>query len=688
MPLKKKQIERMNTDALKAIVDEHIHKTAAFNETILTRQIANSLRYYYGQPFGNEQPHKSKVVSRDLADAVDWIMPSLMRIFANGKKVVEFEPQGPEDIELSEQATDYINYLLLRRNEGFKVLYQWFKDALLAKVGVVKHYWEEKIEPVSDYYTGLDAESLELLLSDENVDLLERDALPDGTFNVKIVKYERKGRIVVDNVPPEEFLINIDARTLKEAEFIAHRREMTKSDLIAMGYDEGLLDSIPFENISYDFNNDIRNARNSNDRTDIGMRVSHNPAMERAWVNECYIRVDYDGDGIAELRRVVYVGNEILENEEADCAPFSTLTPTIVPHKFYGLSLYDQLHDIQEIKSTLLRNMMDNMYLQNNGRYEVMDGQVNLDDLLNNAAGGVVRVKMQGAIKPLDTPALPKENFDLLGYFDNIREDRAGVSKTSKGLDDNTLHSNQAASSVNQVMNAAEQRVELIARTFAETGVRDLFRNMYALVCKHQQKEDIFRLRNKYVTINPANWRTREDLLVSTGIGNNNKDQQLLHLQRLMELQQTMKGQGGENIIVGWEQQYNLLVEIAENAGYPDFAKFFLDPTQPAQMQAIQALEEAKKQPTPEMIKAKAEESHKQGDTQIKSQEGQTNAQMKARELDIREREVATKEAELRLKEEELELEKQKIQLELFGKVADYRLEKDQERPVGIGDGK
>lgn len=681
-------IEKMDESELVSIIGSYINQSTAFQETELTRQMSKGLEYYYGQPLGNETEGASSVVSKDVADAVDWIMPNLMNIFGNGEKVVEYEPQGAEDAEEAAQATEYVNYIYNTRCNGFSITYQWFKDALLCKNGIVKHYWEEIEEPRFDYYTGLDQEALELLLAEDGVELLERSDTPDGLYDVKVSKIEKTGCLKVENVPPEEFLINTEAKSIDDADFVAHRRQVTSSDLRGLGFSEDDIADISFNDENWGVQDQIYRARHSIDSTDQLINSSMmNETQRKAWLYECYVMVDYDGDGLSELRRILYVDNKVLSNEEWDLKPFSALTPNIISHKFYGLSLYDQLKDLQEIKTTLLRNLLDNMYRINNGRYAVLDGQVNLRDLMRSRSGGIVREKVSGAVRSLDTPKLPTESFQMLGYLDTLVENRSGASSRTNGMDDNVLHSNQASSAVNQIMSAAQQKQKLIARVFAETGMKQLFSNLYSLITKHQNKEDVYRLRNKFVTVNPASWRTKHNVVVMTGIGNDNKDQQLLHLQRMWEMTLSVMNSGGMNILTDYEKLYNLLVETTKNAGYRNYDDFWKDPTSPEAQQAIQALMQAQSKPSPDEIKANADAQSKSAKSQLDQSVAQHEAMVKEKELEIREREVAVKERELTLMEEDRELAKQQLELDAFAKVADAQITQEQGRDVAIGVG-
>ena len=452
---------KMTKRELSAHLEQEISSALGYKDGKLTEQRSDALDRYYGKRYGNEQEGRSQIVTRDVADVIEWIMPSLMKIFTSGDKVVQFEPQGPEDIEMAKQSTDYINYVIMRQNPGFSILYQWFKDALLQKNGIVKHYWDDTSETLKETYKNLTEEEFTALLMDDGVDVKQHteninESGQPPSHDVVVNRTYDDGQVRIEAVPPEEFLIDKYAKTIDTARFVAHRVKRTKSELIQQGYPKSKIDNV--------FNND-----EANYKAERLSRFSHEQDNspegdidDGIWVTECYLRVDYDNDGIAELRKVTKVGDELLDNEAVDSVPFSSLTPIPMPHKFYGLSIYDLISDLQLIKTTLMRNLLDNMYLTNNGRYEVVEGQANLDDLMTSRPGGIVRVRTPGAVNPLGTPQLDQNSFNMLGYLDSIREERTGVSKNSMGLSDGALKSHQTATGVGQVMTAAQQKIELI----------------------------------------------------------------------------------------------------------------------------------------------------------------------------------------------------------------------------------
>ncbi len=595
---------RMSEQELKAIVAAEIADAAAFAGGRLAEERRRALDYYLGEPFGNEQEGRSRVISTDVADTIEWILPSLLRIFTAGEDVVRFEPTGPEDEEVARQATEYVNWIFQRDNPGFLIFYTLFKDALLQKNGVAKIWWDEDESAERETYLRKTFPELQLLLSDPDVEPVEHSAYedrivlagPDGLpaeeaavlHDVTVIRRRRRGRVRIEPVPPEEFLISRRARALNDAGFVAHRVRRSVSELTAAGYDRGLIDRLAGADAP-----DLTPEAQSRRRLEVvawpGSAGEADRSRRELWVTECYLRVDWDGDGIAERRKVTVAGDgqEILDNEPFDGVPFVALTPIIMPHCFYGLSVADLVMDLQLIKSTILRQILDNLYLSNNGRHVISD-QVNLDDMMTSRPGGIVRLKSgavpgQGHVMPLETPLVAAAAFPVLEYLDGVREGRTGVTRYTQGLDADSL--NKTATGISQIMAAAQQRIELIARVFAETGVKDLFRQILRLVGRHQNAPRIIRLRNRWVPMDPRSWSTEMDVSVNVGLGTGNRDQMLGHLHTILGIQaQAIQQQGGvDGPLVRLDNVYNTLAKIVENAGLKPAEAYFSRPSdQPA----------------------------------------------------------------------------------------------------------
>jgi hypothetical protein len=575
----------MNEETLKGILDNEIDNAIGYLETETTESRRKAIQYYNGEEYGNEVDGRSRIVTREVAEAVDGAMPALMRVFTSSDETVVFEPNGPGDEEKARQATEYCNWVFMRDNPGISILHTWIKDALLSKVGTVKVYWQDETEVNTESYENLLADELALLLQDESMEVVSQQERPIAksidpmtgqeidvmAYDVKVRKTDKKGRVKIENVPPEEFIVSKKTIELTDTPFCAHRRLVTRSELVAMGFDKDEIDQLPtYEDLTY---TPERVARYSNGEQpdDPSLDMS----MQEVECFEAFIRVDYDGDGIAELRRVFYAGQNILENEEIDYLPFCSICPIPLPHKFFGQSLADRTMDLQIIKSTLTRQILDNMYLTNNARVVAVDGQVNLDDLLTVTPGGVVRVKNPAAVQQLPVQAVAGQSFPMLEYMDNIQAKRTGVNDASQGLDPNILQ-NTTAAAIAAMQNAAGSKMELIARIFAETGIKDLFRNILHLLCKYQDKSRVIRLRGKYVAVDPREWDTEYDITVNVGLGTGNRQEQMAMLGMVLQKQeQIIQQYGPANPLVSVGQYRATLGRFIEAAGFKDSSRFF-----------------------------------------------------------------------------------------------------------------
>ena len=632
----------------------------------ISSQREMAMKYYYGLPFGNEVDGRSQYVDTTVQDTVEWIKPSLMRVFASGDEMVKFNPHGPEDVKMADQATDYVNYVFTKDNPGWEILYSWFTDALLSKNGIVKVWWDESDESQREEYKSLTEDELAVLINDPGVEVIEHT--PPGEYDdsdygsaeveghsIVIKRTNYKGRIKIENVPPSEFLISREAKNIQDARFVCHRVLKTLSELKEMypdqdldreslgGSDEDLMafSAERLERYAFD--------KSAEYWEGWGNPVHNEDGLTTYWLHESFLKTDYDNDGITELRKVCTVGSTVLANEEIDKIPFVSITPVKIPHKFFGMSIADLVMDLQLMKSTLMRNLMDNMYNQNFGRYAVLEGQANLDDLLTQRPGGVVRVKSPNAVTPLVTPPLEPYSFQMLEYLDGVRESRAGVSRMSQGMNENALTSHTTATAVNAVMSAAQSRVELVARNFAETGVKDLMITIYELLHKNQDKERVVKLRNEWIPVRPDVWNDKFDCTVSVALGQGNKDQQMVHLSQMLSFAgEAMKG--GLRIVTE-QNMYNLGASLVKAMGFQNVDDFLTDPSQiPPQQEG----------PSPE------------------EQTRLMEAQVKQQELEI-------KAAEVQIKAQKIQQEYAKLQIDSKLKVEELNLEREQNRAVAIG---
>lgn len=692
------EIERMDEEKLVHYLRRYTQNARDFQDEKLMQKWKEAQKFYYGEKLGNEVKGRSQVISRDVSDAVDWMMPSLMKIFASDGEAVMYEPRNQGSIAAAQSMTDYANYVFFVQNNGFEVMHTWFKDALLFNLGILKHYWTEEEYLTTESYSGISDAEVTAILNRDGCELLAMTSdESENTFDIEVSMSTMERFIKIEPVPPEEFIIDRQAKSLEDFTFMAHQRRVTFAELLAMGLSEEEATELNENDEDDASDSELRlvremyNGAQTHDYDKLGLDKGN----DKYWLVEAYVHIDFDGDGHNELRRVVFCGNKILSNEDWDYVPFSSITPNPIQHQLYGQSLYDMVHDVQEVKTALVRNQLDNMYLINNGRFAAVEGQVNLTDLKNNVLGGVVREKMTGAIRRLDTPELPKGVFEMMGYYDEVKTNRTGVSQRTQGLDDKVLNSHTGTGQVNRVMSVAEQRLELVARIFANTGVRNLFRCIKQLGMKYQDKELQFKLHGKFITINPAEWRENIDMRVIVGMGTKDKDQQLGHLMRLYELTLSIINNGGMGILTSEEKIFNLVKEITDNAGYKDPDKFFLDPTSPEAMQAKEARAKKAAEPTPEMIEADSKAAVTRSDIQMaqveaqhKTKELDVESQVKLKELEIKEREMALEERKQALQEDIQDMEREKFEWSKQVNISEVILERESQKAVAIGDGK
>ena len=652
--------EKITEEELVTRIRGEISDSLGYMGDVISTQREQAMKYYYGLPFGNEVEGRSQFVDSTVQDTIEWIKPSLMRVFASGDEMVKFSPHGPEDVEMAKQATDYVNYVFTKDNPGWEIMYSWFTDALLSKNGIVKVWWDEYDEPSREEYRNLDEYEFTVLINDDEIEVIEHTSYGEGptmTHDVVLSRNSHSGKIKIENVPPSEFLISRESKSIQDARFVCHRVIKTLSELRVMYPDEDLdpgelgggdddMYAFSAERLErYQFDKSAKYWEGMGGGDDFGEE-----GLRTYWLHESYLKTDFDGDGITELRKVCTVGSKVLANDEIDSVPLISITPIKIPHKFFGLSVADLVMDLQLMKSTLMRNLMDNMYNQNFGRFAVLEGQANLDDLLTQRPGGVVRVKSPNAVTPLATPALQPYSFQMLEYLDGVREARAGVSKMSQGLDENALTSHTTATAVNAVMNASQSRVELIARNFAETGVKDLMIRIYELLYKNQDKERVIRLRNEWVPVRPDAWNDKYDCTVSVALGSGNKDQQMMHLSQMLSF--AGEAMSGGLKIVSEQNMYNLGASLVKAMGFQNVDDFLTDPSTIPEQPPEPDLEE----------------------------------QAKLMEAQVKQEEVKIKAAEVQLKAQKIQQEYQKLAVDSRLKAEEINIEREQRRAVAIGD--
>jgi hypothetical protein len=656
--------EVMSEEELQGVISAEIYDAISFIDDDIGGNRALATGYYYGAPFGDEEDGRSQVVSMDVRDTVQGILPSLMRIFFGPERVVEFMPQGPEDIASADQATDYVDFIFKRDNPGFKILHSAFKDALVRKCGIVKYWWDESVEVSAESFSMLDEQSMMMLVENPDVEISAVREYPvPGTepmneaqgimtpppmmYDVEIKRRIKSGKVKIEALPPEEFLIDRRAKSIDEAIFVGHRTMKTVSELVAMGYDYDEMVEASGNGNDFD-NNQEYQARNP--FAVISTSNKGDPSSKSVLYIEGYLKVDFDGDGIAELRRICTIGtsNKVIRNEIVAERQFADFCPDPEPHTFFGMCPADVVMDIQRIKSNVQRGILDSLAQAIHPRTAIVEGQANMEDVLNTEVGAVIRMRAPGMVQPFVTPFVGQAAFPMLDYLDDIKQTRTGISKAAAGLDADALQSTTKAA-VSATVNAAHQHIEMIARIFAETGMRKLFTGILKLVIENQDRARMIKLRNIFVPIDPRSWDANMDVIVNVGVGDGTIEDRINILNQVaMRQEMLIKETGPNNPVVSVQQYTNTLTKMLQLAGIKDSQNYFNQ--LPADFQLPQPPEP---KPTPEEMLAQVQAQSIQADIQKKAAELQLDRE-KALLADDRERDRIEQDGILRRYELEL----------------------------------
>lgn len=565
---------------------------------LLQEERAKAIARYNSEPWGDEVDGRSQLVSTVVRDTVEEAVPQLMRVFMAGDEVVKFDPMGPEDEQQAEQETKYINHIITEKNPAFELFSTWFRDALLQKNGYVIAYPEEKTDVMVECYYGQSDDALAMILADGQSEVIAQSSYPDPfaqgaaqmvppgvqvppqlpmLHDVKIKRLVPKKRICIENVPPEEIRIHVTTRSVQPSGgiYTEYRRSLTLSEIRQLGYsvedDEAGVDDEAANNLEIVARNRFESQVYADDAS------GSDPSTQRALFRMIWIRADRDGDGIAELRRVVKINERIVFEEETDIVPIAAITPVIQPHRHIGYGYYDFLKEIESAATAMVRAYFDNVYLANNGRYGVNVNNVNIDDMLVSKPGGLVRVNgMPGDnIFPLQHSSSGSTALEALSFLDNWKKQATGVMSDAQSLSSDVL-SKAPMGSIAQVISVWQARVEGVARCFSETGVKELFRIVHALVLKHADKPEKAKIGGQWVTVDPREWVKRESLTVTVGLGTGSKEAKVAFLQQLGQMQAQAIPLG----IATPQNVYESAMELVKEMGYKDGSRFWTDPSQ------------------------------------------------------------------------------------------------------------
>jgi len=597
---------------------------------------ATLMDYYNQKPFGDEQEGQSSVVTSDVQDTIEWMLPSLIRTFTQGKIIGLFESQLEEHEQEAKDKTAYSNWVFQRDNPGVMILNSMIKDCLLQFTGTVKVYWDDSEDVSFSEYHGLSKLEAQKLSLDQNIEVVDFEEDEDGLFNLEVKTTNSSGRIRIDNIPPEEFVFSRNARDFINPRFIGQRTPKTRSELIEMGFDKKIVNDLPMDNTER-MSQEV-SARNE----DLGNNVIDNPTTQRAndtiFLGEYYVQIDVDEDGITELWQVFSAGDKILQKEKVDTHPYAVAVPIPIPHRALGTCPAEQVADIQWTKSTMLRQAFDNIYQSNYPR-TVVNERVELDDLLTPRAAGIINVEGEGpisdSIQPFVVPPISGEIFGAIEYLDSAREIRTGVTRFNQGMDPESL--NKTATGFKGIMDASAQRTELIARMIAETGIKPLFNKIIENISRYQDDKTEIRVLGKPMEINPSSWRRKMDCRVDVGLGSGDRQEKIANLNFILSQQKEFMATG--NPLADNQKAFNTLDKLITEVGLKDISEYFNDTTKPdevllAQNEQLMGMVEqlqAQSQQNPlaeaEQVKAQATMAKVQNDNQVKLLQMQIDAQ-------------------------------------------------------------
>ena len=592
---------------IEGIVQDAMAQAVDFVESEITDERIKAQRYFDGQVDIGYEDGRSKVVATKVRDTIRSVKPSIMRVFMSTAKPVEFLPKGPEDVAAAEQATQYIHYAFTK-NDGYRVLNDAIHDALIKKTGIVKAYYENSYKAEIFTYDNLTEEEYTLLASDDDVEILEHGMemsmsmdefgmeVASPVHSLKISRQIPNGQLRLESVPPEEFFINSQARNIDDAYIVAHRTEMRVGELVEMGYDfedvyrldglYGASDISEAETIE-------RQGYSQDDYED----QEGDPAMRSVAVTEAYMKIDVDGTGVPVLHRFICGGTnyQLLDFEPWDEVPFAVFEVDPEPHTFYGRSLAEIVIDDQDASTAILRGVLDNVAMTNNPRIGIVDGAVNIDDVLNNEIGAIVRMRQAGAVQELSVPFTAGQTLGALTYMDQVVENKTGVSRASMGLDPDSMQSTTRAA-VQATIQAQAGQIEVMVRNLAD-GMKRLFGIMLRAAIKNTDEEQLIKMGGQFVQVDPRVWRADMDIGINVGLGTGREEEKMMALQQAFQIQQQIYTQYGPfNGMVSLTNIRNTLSDMLAASGIRNSDRYFAPITPEVEQQLLAMQQQAQAQ--------------------------------------------------------------------------------------------
>tara|TARA_B100001109_G_scaffold75126_2_gene61641 strand:+ start:557 stop:2641 length:2085 start_codon:yes stop_codon:yes gene_type:complete len=649
------KLEKLDDQQVQGIVSDAIRNAKSFITDEISPVRIKCSRYFEGEVDIGQEAGRSGIVKTVVRDTVRAVKPSLMRIFLSHSKAVEFLPREENDIESSQQATEFLNYKFQHLG-GYNLLRDAIHEALIKKVGILRVYYKEEPKTEIHTYDYLDDTTFAVLTSDPEVEIIEHEevyekqTMEDGIetetlhHNCKISRTKKSGDLVVDAVPSEEFFIDRMAKSLTEGEFYVcgHSTEVTVSDLLDMGYDYDDVSDLSSED-SRDSTNDAEVfERRRYSVTHDKDRNHTDPSSKKVLLTQAFMKMDIEGSGKAMLYSFILGGDsyKLLEPPMlCDEVPYVGLSIDPEPHTFFGRSLADIVMAEQDSATQIYREILNNLSMSNLPRMAVTDS-VNLDDLMNLELGGIVRTRTapSQSIQNLAVPFTASQSLGVMEYVDRIVEDKTGITKASMGLDPDSLQSVTKAG-VQATLQAQQGQIEVMARNLAE-GLKELFGKMLRCYTKHQDAPTVMRLKGNFVPIDPKVWQSASmDSVVNVGLGTGRHDERLGGLQMMLQIQQQiMQAYGTQNGLVSLTNIRQTLADILDGFGLRNTDRYVqpMNPeieTQLAQINAqkTQQAQMMQAQNDPSQVLLKAESMK----AQTKAQTDMMKAQLMKEKQDL-----------------------------------------------------
>ena len=593
------QPKKLSEEEVNNAVSVAVREAVDFVESEVAPDRIKAQRYFDGESYLGSEEGRSQVVATKCRDTIRSVKPSLMRVFLQSGTPVEFMPRRPETVQAAEQATKYAEYVF-DRNDGFSVISDVFHDALIKKVGIAKVYYDETEEVEFDEYSGITEDQIELIRQDPDTDIIEQRTIIEAqvdemglqiqpaSYEIKVAHTHKDGQIKIKSIAPEDFFVDRDAVSIDDCYVCGHSSTGRVGDLVAMGFDfeevyrlSGTSDSTVSDEEEF-----ARRGWDDNSETD----SSIDPSMRRVLITEAYMKMDIEGVGVARMYKFLCAGQdfEVLDYEVCDYNPFAVFEVDPEPHTFFGRSLVDIIIDDQDASTSLLRGLLDNIAMMNNPRVVVNDAMVNLDDMLNNEIGGIIRAKDINQVREMTVGGAASAALPAMSYYDESIRAKTGVSGASMGMDTDVLQS-QTAAGVNAAVQAASAVSELIARTLAEGGMKQMFDIIAKLARQHPNPDEVMRVDGQFVPVDPASWGTEMDITANVGLGNNKHAERAATLQQALQLQmQVYQGYGAQNGLVTLTNIRNTIADIMQLGGVPNADRYVMPMSMEREQQMMQ----------------------------------------------------------------------------------------------------